>query len=164
MSTAPIAATEALTDTLVTPLEGDRRPLGSYAAGESLLVYFLRTFDCPICRAHVRALSERHQELSALGARIVVVGPGEREGAAALVAREPGLPFPVVADTTGDAYRAARLRKALFGTVQQSGFVLLGLDGTPRLEHAATVPLDALDLGAILRSLRVPQSVRHDAS
>lgn len=164
MNPSDLSSSSLLADAVVAAADGTRRPVRSFATGDALLVYFMRTFDCPICRAHVRVLRDRHAELVALGARIVVVGPGEADGATALAARYPGLPFPVVADTTGDAYRAARLRKALFGTIQQSGFVLLGADGTPRLEHAATIPLDALDLGAILKELKTTHAERRRAA
>lgn len=163
MST-PDPSTPRLADALVVDPAGINTPLGHFGGSERLLVYFMRTFDCPICRAHVRVLRDRHDELRALGARVVVVGPGRPEGAAALAARYPGLPFPVVADTTGDAYRAAHLRKALFGTIQQSGFVLLDAQGEPRLEHAATIPLDALDLGAILAELKTPRPSRQQVA
>lgn len=140
-----------LQDSDGTPLDLDAR-----AAGHSVLLYFMRTADCPVCLGHVRTLMGRADEFEASDVEVIVVVPDGVEAAATLRSAQR-IPYPVTTGRTGSAHEAVGLNQKLFGRVQQSGSILVGPNGRVLHAHGATVPTGALDrpgLDAALAQLR----------
>lgn len=81
------------------------------------VLYFMRTADCPVCRAHVKRLATLYPELQAAGFSVTVVVP--EGGSAQRVSDSTTVPFAVVAGS--DSHHAFGLRRVLFGVLQQSG-------------------------------------------
>jgi peroxiredoxin len=129
--------------------------LAGYLANGPVLLYFMRTSTCPVCANHVRDLARRKAEFDAKGVQVVVAVPeGPDEAAAAHAALK--LPYPVVTGRSGTAHEAFGLTARMFGSMQQSGSVLLDGDGRIRHAHSATVPVGAYDragLGAALQAM-----------
>jgi len=126
--------------------------LDDLAGGRSLVLYFMRTSDCVVCKRHVRQLAIRHDDLRRRGASVAVVVPDSSQAAGELQA-SLSLPFPVVSGADGDAHAAAGLGRAVFGRLQRSGTILLDPDGTVRHVTSSTLPLGALDEQALLDDL-----------
>src|SRR3989304_5334207 len=59
------------------------------------------------CLAYLARVREAYPAVTALGARLVAVGPGSEAQAGGLAAR--GLPFPCLVDATGALYEALGL-------------------------------------------------------
>lgn len=116
------------------------------------VLYFMRTIDCVICRAHVRRLRELAPTLQKSGADVVVFAPAV--GAANANAWIAEQPFPIL-QVTG-AHESAGLGRALFGQVQQSGTVVVDAQGRAVLVRRATLPFQSFDEGELLARLAGP--------
>jgi len=68
-----------------------------------------------LCRAQIVDLSKHRDELLSRGVQVVIIGPATAEDAAWLL-RRVDVPFPVLADATGDVFAAFELRE---GTARQ---------------------------------------------
>jgi peroxiredoxin len=122
------------------------------------ILYFMRSVYCPVCRSHVKCLAELSGALRVLKADVVILTPPERASKARKwIARQP---FQVVA--TDDAHAAAGLGRVIFGTIQQSGTLLVGLDGSILLARRATVPFKSFDERSLLTHLRETLGTRHN--
>jgi peroxiredoxin len=144
------ASASVLDSPLLTPA-GEPTDLRAAAAGHGLVVYFLRTFDCPLCRAHVRQLIAARARFDAGGARVVIVGPGTPEEAAAY-REELGSPYPVLADPTGAAYAGGSFGRGLAG-IQRSGVLALDAAGREVFAHRTTLPIHAPDLDRLIAAV-----------
>lgn len=131
-------------------------PLSDYLHRSHVLLYFMRATTCPICVRHVRDLARHIDEYAALGAQILVVVPEGLPTARAWAARQQ-LPFPVVTGAHGSAHEAVGLLRTVFGTLQQSGTILIDKAGTVRYRKAATLPTAGYDRAELLRTLETLQ-------
>ncbi|MEU7790366.1 peroxiredoxin family protein [Amycolatopsis sp. NPDC049159] len=124
--------------------------------GHAVLLYFMRSTTCPVCRRHVRDLAENAETLAADGVRVLIAVPEDRETAAAWRAKQD-IPFPVV--TGRGAHESVGLGRAVFGALQRSGSVLVDADGVVRHAHGATLPTGSYDkqgITAAVAALRTP--------
>jgi peroxiredoxin len=122
------------------------------------ILYFMRSIYCPVCRSHVKCLAELSGALRVLKADIVVLTPPVGASQARKwIARQP---FQVLA--TDDAHAAAGLGRVIFGTIQQSGTLVVGLDGSILLARRATVPFRSFDQRSLLTHLRETVGTRHN--
>ncbi|NIH86474.1 redoxin domain-containing protein [Amycolatopsis granulosa] len=117
-----------------------------------VLLYFMRSTSCPVCQRHVRDLAER-DDLT--GVRVLVVVPEDRAEAAAWKARRR-IPFPVLTSPRGTPHEMVGLNRKLFGSMQQSGSVLIDGEGIVRHAHGATLPTGGYDRKGIAAALRTP--------
>ena len=85
-------------DFLLASPDGKLLGLADILAEGPVVVSFIRGEWCPICRREIGQLAEAHAAIRAAGARLVAITP-ECGAAAAELAREQGLPFPVLCDT-----------------------------------------------------------------
>jgi peroxiredoxin len=127
--------------------------LPDFRGKDNVLLYFMRSTTCPVCNGHVKDLVARSAEFTAAGVRILVAVPETRAEAAAWQA-ERGLPVPVVTGRRGTPHEAFGLTKKVFGTMQQSGSVLIDRDGVVRHAHGATLPTGSYDKKGIERAIR----------
>lgn len=103
------------------------------------LFYFMRTGDCPVCRAHVRRLAQLWPEFSAAGFTVIIVTVDEKD--AAEVESTLSTPFPVAWGV--EAHRGLGFGRVLFGTIQQSGTVVTNAEGTILKLVRSTLPSNA---------------------
>jgi peroxiredoxin len=122
--------------------------LESYRGRHNVVLYFMRTFDCPVCLGHVMRLARTYEQIQHQDTVVLVLGPGDQHEAAPLQRK---VPFQVLADPDRTVYQAYGLGKAL--GIQQSGTFLIDTAGTLRYANRATVPLGALKEPALLAAL-----------
>ncbi|GAA0255411.1 peroxiredoxin family protein [Saccharothrix mutabilis subsp. mutabilis] len=123
--------------------------------GHAVLLYFMRSTTCPMCNRHVRDLVESGDRFTAAGVRVLIAVPEDRETAAAWKARR-GIPYPVVT-AAGTPHALVGLSRKVFGSMQQSGTVLVDARGVVRHAHGATLPTSSYDrqgIAAAVESLR----------
>ncbi|MBF6514923.1 redoxin domain-containing protein [Nocardia cyriacigeorgica] len=116
------------------------------------LLYFTRSTSCPICNRHVRDLLTRRGEFDAAGLRIHIAVPEDRERALGWKTRH-GIPFTVLVGSTGTPHASIGLPRTVFGTMQQSGSVLVDADGIIRHAHGATMPVSGYDKKGIAAAI-----------
>jgi peroxiredoxin len=119
-------------------------------SGRVHVLYFMRAAGCSICGAHVQQLAAEKQRLNELKVEVVIVVP-EGEAEARALREEKKLPFAVVAGQ--DAHAQMGLTRAVFGSIQQSGTVVVDSTGNIALLTRATWPGNALDLPGVLAVL-----------
>lgn len=132
--------------------------LSDYRDEHAVLVFFLRSTTCPVCNAHVRDLVGRADELAADGVQVLVAVPEDRETAAAWQAKRR-IPFPVLTGRRESPHEMVGLGKRIFGSVRQSGSILVDRQGVVRHAHGATMPTNSYDkkgIAAAIASLRTP--------
>lgn len=118
--------------------------LADHRGTDHVLLYFMRSITCPVCAGHVKDLSARAADLAAADVRVLIVVPEGRTEAAAWQARRD-LPFQVVTGRHGTPHEAVGLLTKVFGTLQQSGSLLVDRTGVIRHAHAATLPTAGYD-------------------
>ncbi len=118
-----------------------------------LLLYFMRTADCPVCRAHVKRLVSMHEELRREGFTVGVVVPAPDSDLG--VASSLKATFPVVQGQA--AHGALGLKRVLFELVQQSGTVVTDASGRITLLQRATNPGSAFPEDAVWALLEQPR-------
>ncbi|WP_103342028.1 redoxin domain-containing protein [Amycolatopsis sp. CA-126428] len=114
----------------------------------AVLLYFMRSTTCPVCRRHVRSLAADAAALEAAGVRILIAVPEDRATAAAWRA-EQEIPFPVLTTPRGTPHERAGLNRAVFGALQRSGSILVDARGVVRHAHSATLPTGSYDRAGI---------------
>jgi peroxiredoxin len=120
-----------------------------------LLLYFMRTADCPLCRAHVKRLIAMHGDLARRGMNVAVVVPSP--DSEVQVARSLGATFPVVQSKAG--HQQAGLKRVMFDLVQQSGTLVTDSARRVVLVHRATLPANAFPEDAVWALLEaMPQT------
>ncbi|MEV8634448.1 peroxiredoxin family protein [Streptosporangium sp. NPDC051023] len=132
--------------------------LSDYQGKHALLLYFLRSTSCPVCNQHVRGLAKIGEELAAADAQVLLVVPEDRETAAAWKAKHR-IPFTVLTGRSGTPHETIGLSRKIFGSMQQSGSILIDSQGIVRHAHGATMPTNGLNRKAIIAalvSLRAP--------
>ncbi|WP_112246609.1 redoxin domain-containing protein [Kribbella monticola] len=138
-STAPLLELEDTEGQGVTLAESGSR---------GVLVFFLRSASCPVCNAHVRNLIKKADEYAAAGVQIMIAVPEGREEAAQWKSKGK-IPFRVVTGRRGSPHEAFGLVRKLFGSMQQSGSVLVDADNVVRHAHGATNPMNSYDKAGI---------------
>jgi peroxiredoxin len=129
----------------------DTFQLAAYRGQQHVLLYFMRTFDCPVCMGHVARLARLEAQLAAQQIAVVVFGPGDEHEAARLKERL-SLRYTVVADHTRTAYLQYGLDKGL-GGIQRSGSFLLDREGVLRYAVRSTLPTGALREPALMAAI-----------
>jgi peroxiredoxin Q/BCP len=122
--------------------------LEAYHGRQNVVLYFMRTFDCPVCLGHVMRLARTYEQIQAQNTVVLVLGPGDQHEAEALQRK---VPFQVLADPDRAVYQAYGLGKAL--GIQQSGTFVIDSSGTLRYANRATVPLGAMKEPALLAAI-----------
>jgi peroxiredoxin len=97
-------------------------------------------------------LGRSTDDLAARDTRVLAIGKGTTRGATR-VASMLKVPFPVLADPSGDAYARFGFAKSLL-VIQQSGTVLIDRAGIVRYLHRATNPGDALDMYELTEAIK----------
>ncbi|KDN19061.1 peroxiredoxin family protein [Amycolatopsis rifamycinica] len=115
--------------------------------GHAVLLYFMRSTTCPVCRRHVRALAG-DTAFAAAGVRVLIAVPEDRATAAAWRAKDE-VPFPVLTGRRGSPHELVGLGRAVFGALQRSGSVLVDAEGVVRHAHSATLPTGGYDRAGI---------------
>ncbi|MFI6504510.1 peroxiredoxin family protein [Nonomuraea typhae] len=134
------------TDGQAVHLPGDR-------GGQAVLIYFMRSTSCPICNRHVQDLIRCRDEFAAEDVRVFVAVPEDRQEAAAWKARRQ-VPFTVLVGRGGTPHETVGLSRKVFGSMQQSGDVLIDAQGVVRHAHGATMPTGGYDKKGILAAVR----------
>ncbi|WP_280424173.1 peroxiredoxin family protein [Nocardia carnea] len=118
--------------------------LSHHRGVHNVLLYFMRSTSCPICNRHVRDLVAQQFGFDDDNIHVAIVIPEGREAGLAWKTRR-GIPFPVLSAGTARPYESIGLTRKGFGSIQQSGTVLVDLDGIVRHAHGATLPLNSYD-------------------
>lgn len=116
-----------------------------------VVLYFMRSADCPVCRSHVGKLAADHGRIRAAGADVVVVVPDGPSAAGALAAKKR-LPFAVVAGEAANAHEELGLTRSV--GMRRSGTVIVGSDGAVRYARTALMPTGGLKVSDVLAALR----------
>ena len=88
---------EAMPPFMLPDANGELVTLPSLLARGPAAVMFFRGHWCPYCRLNVRAVTEAHDRIKAMGAQIVAIMPETQEYSEKFKA-ESGAPFPVLTD------------------------------------------------------------------
>lgn len=127
--------------------------LSDYRGMHSALLYFMRSTSCPICNRHVRDLVAHRDEFDADNVRVLIAVPESRDAGLAWKT-EHGIPFPVLVGSAGTPHESIGLTRKVFGSMQQSGTVLVDPDGIVRHAHGATLPVNSYDKKGIFAAVR----------
>jgi peroxiredoxin len=114
-------------------------PFKPPTAPKGTLYYFMRTADCPVCRAHVRRLTQLSSTFERAGFSVVVVVNDVAGANSVATSLKP--PFPVVSGA--EAHRGLGFERVLFGLVQQSGTVVVDARNVIVKLVRATLPTSA---------------------
>lgn len=120
----------------------------TYQGRQHLVLYFMRTFDCPVCLSHVMRLARTSPQLQARHTTVLILGPGDIYEAEALRRK---LPFPVAADPDLHIYQTFGLGQSL--GIQQSGTALIDRAGMLRYLNRSALPFGALKEPALLAAI-----------
>ena len=123
---------------------GQRVRLDDGTPGHAALVYFMRSKSCAICTRHARDLDRRAEQYERMGVQVYIAIPEGHDDAADWKARHQ-IGVPVVVAAAGSAYDTVGLTRKVFGSMQQSGTILIDPDGTVRYAHSATMPTGSYD-------------------
>jgi peroxiredoxin len=123
-----------LTDTM-----GAGIRLSDYRGASDVLIYFMRHTGCPMCNRHVKHLAAQAAEYAGYGVAVLVAVPDDADTASRWAATKK-LPFPVVIGTGGTPHAGLGLARKIFGSMQQSGTVLIDRGGVVRYLDVATMP------------------------
>lgn len=138
--------------------EGQTVRLSDYQGRHAVLIYFMRSTSCPVCNWHVRDLVDSADAMAADNVRVLVAVPEDRETAARWKAKRQ-VPFPVLTGRADSPHEMIGLGRKVFGSMQQSGSVLIDRQGVIRHAHGATMPTSSYDkkgITAAIASLRTP--------
>ncbi len=135
----------------LTLLTRDGRALAvpGVANGRDSLLYFMRASGCSICRGHVRALAQIHEEYYLHGTDVFIVHPG---GSKASKSLEDSLltPFTIVSGREFRVYDAIGLSGRNFGLSRGSGTILIDRRGVIRHLRLASFPSGAFSRSELL--------------
>ena len=115
-----------------------------YRARSNVLLYFMRSTGCPVCNGHVRDLVKSEPSFAAGRVQVLIAVP-EGRAEALTWKNKRALPYPVVTGRTGSPHEAVGLTRRVFGSLQQSGSILVDVDGIVRHAHGATLPTGSYD-------------------
>ncbi|MFD0883928.1 peroxiredoxin family protein [Streptosporangium algeriense] len=132
---------------------GNTVRLSDYRGEHAVLLYFVRATSCPVCNRNVQDLIRSGDDLTADNVRVLIAVPESRERAAAWKARQR-VPFPVLTARRGTPHEMVGLGRRLFGTMQQSGSLLVDVHGIVRYVHSATLPTGGYDRKGVMLAVR----------
>lgn len=138
--------------------EGRTVRLSDYRGKHAVLLYFMRSTSCPVCNRHVRDLVTSADGFADANVRVLVAVPEDGAKAAAWKVRYQ-IPFPVVTGGREIPHDMVGLSKKVFGSMRQSGSILIDSQGIVRHAHGATLPTSGYDrkgITAAIASLRTP--------
>ncbi|WP_410592741.1 peroxiredoxin family protein [Amycolatopsis sp. lyj-23] len=138
--------------------EGRIVRLADHRGEHAVLLYFMRSTSCPVCHRHVRDLVENADALAAANVRVLIAIPEDRPAAAAWRAKHR-IPFPVLTGRRATPHELVGLSRKIFGSMQQSGSILVDAEGIVRHAHGATMPTGSYDkkgITATIAGLRAP--------
>lgn len=127
--------------------------LSGYQGDHAVLVYFMRSTSCPVCNRHVQDLIRRCDEFAADNVRVFVAVPEDRQAAAEWKAKRQ-IPFPVLVGRGSTPHEMIGLSRKVFGSLQQSGSVLIDSQGIVRHVHGATMPTGGYDRKGIIAAVQ----------
>ncbi|MEV0583653.1 peroxiredoxin family protein [Nonomuraea sp. NPDC050310] len=140
-------------DLVLEDTDGQAVRLSDHRGRQAVLVYFMRSTSCPICNRHVQDLVRSRGEFAAANVQVFVAVPEERAEAAAWKTRRQ-VPFPVLTGRRGTPHEMVGLSRKIFGSMQQSGDVLVDAQGVVRHAHGATMPTGAYDRKGIMAAIQ----------
>jgi peroxiredoxin len=147
--------------------QGQAVRLADFRGRAAVLLFFMRSMSCPVCGAHVKDLVRRRDEFDAAGVRVLIAVPEGRAEAAAWKEKR-GVPYPVLTgDDSATPHEAFGLHRRVFGTMQQSGSILIDAQGVLRHFQRATLPTAAYDkkgIAAALGGLRAAAGAEAEAT
>jgi peroxiredoxin len=139
--------------------EGHAISVADYRGKENVFIYFMRALSCAQCNAHVRSLAKSKADFDAANVKIIVAVPEDNVDAGAWKAKKE-IPFTVVTGAAGTAHESVGLLKKAFGTLQQSGSVLIDGDGIVRYTEVSTVPKTSYNRGDVDAALTALAPIR----
>ncbi|MFI7127498.1 peroxiredoxin family protein [Nonomuraea sp. NPDC050153] len=143
-------------DVVLEDTDGRSVRLSDHQGKSAVLIYFMRSTSCPVCNRHVQDLARRRDEFAGNGVQVFVAVPEDRQEAAAWKARRQ-VPFPVLTGRRGTPHETIGLSRKVFGSLQQSGSILVDSQGIVRHAHGATMPTGGYDkkgINAAIQGLR----------
>lgn len=132
--------------------DGQPWRLADHRGVRSVLLYFMRSTSCPVCLRHVRDLAGQRKTFDDKNVGVFVAVPEDRATASAWKARRD-IPFPVLVGTSARPHELIGMSRKVFGSMQQSGSLLVDPEGVVRHAHSATLPINSYDRKAILAAL-----------
>ncbi|MET8862008.1 redoxin domain-containing protein [Nonomuraea sp. NPDC004580] len=140
-------------DMVLEDTDGQAFRLSDHQGKNAVLIYFMRSTSCPVCNRHVQDLARSRDEFVAGHVRVFVAVPEDRQEAAAWKARRQ-IPFPVLTGRRGTPHEMVGLSRRLFGSMQQSGDLLVDIRNVIRHVHGATLPTSAYDRKGIIAAVQ----------
>ena len=140
-------------DVVLEDTDGQAVRLSDYQGNHALLIYFMRSTSCPVCNRHVQDLIRRRDELAADNVRVLVAVPEDRRAAAEWKAKRQ-IPFPVLTGRRSTPHEMIGLSRKVFGSLQQSGSVIVDSQGVIRHAHGATLPTSGYRRKAITTAVQ----------
>jgi peroxiredoxin len=113
--------------------------LSDYRGKSDVLIYFMRHTGCPMCNRHVKHLAAHAADYVAHGVAVLVAVPDDADTASRWAAMKK-LPFPVMIGAGSTPHAGVGLARKMFGSMQQSGTVLIDHAGMVRYLDVATMP------------------------
>ncbi|WP_433424613.1 peroxiredoxin family protein [Microtetraspora malaysiensis] len=135
-------------DVVLEDTDGQAVRLSDYQGNHAVLIYFMRSTSCPVCNRHVQDLIRRRDELAADNVRVLVAVPEDRQAAAEWKAKRQ-IPFLVLTGRHSNPHEMIGLSRKVFGSLQQSGSILIDSQGIIRHAHGATMPTSGYQRKAI---------------
>ncbi|NUW38243.1 redoxin domain-containing protein [Nonomuraea sp. SMC257] len=145
-------------DVALEDTDGRAVRLSDYRGRHAVLIYFMRSTSCPVCNRHVQDLVRRRGEFANDGVEVLVAVPEDRGEAAAWKARR-GVPFPVLVGRGDTPHELIGLGRKVFGSLQQSGSILVDSAGVVRHAHSATLPTAGYDRKGIAAAIKEHVSI-----
>ncbi|MFF4771814.1 peroxiredoxin family protein [Microtetraspora fusca] len=127
--------------------------LSDFQGNHAVLIYFMRSTSCAVCNRHVHDLIRRRNEFAADDVQVLVAVPEDRQEAAAWKAKRQ-VPFPVLVGRRGTPHEMIGLSRKVFGSLQQSGSILIDSRGVIRHAHGATMPTSGYDKKGITAAVQ----------
>ncbi|WP_433475904.1 peroxiredoxin family protein [Spirillospora sp. CA-142024] len=131
-------------DVMLEDTDGQAVRLSDHKGDHAVLIYFMRSTSCPVCNRHVQDLVRRREEFAEDDVQVLVAVPADRQEAHAWKNKRR-VPFPVLVGRRGTPHEMLGLSRKVFGSLQQSGSVLIDSQGIIRHAHGATMPTSAYD-------------------
>ncbi|HEV2633622.1 MAG TPA: redoxin domain-containing protein [Actinocrinis sp.] len=131
---------------------GQRVTLDDGTPGHAALVYFMRSKNCQICTRHAKDLDRRAAEYQGKGVQVYIAIPEGLDDAVGWKAKHE-ITVPVVVATVGSAYDTVGLTRKVFGSIQQSGTILVDSNGTIHYALSATMPTGGYDSQAVTNAV-----------
>jgi peroxiredoxin len=138
----------SIADIKLETTDGEAIAIADYQGKQNVLVYFMRALSCAQCNAHVRSFEKNIADFDAAHVKIIVAVPEDNADAAAWKAKK-SIPFTVVTGATGTAHESVGLLKKAFGTLQQSGSVLIDSNSVVRYTEVSTIPTTSYNRGKV---------------